>query len=215
MGVVGFHRDKFPMSVKGDLWTEAPPDKSFFYKKLKNFYILGKFLIYLSSSLESESAWSMWHWSPDNSTKDMAGLFSCSTLSTCKKSKLLNVEHYSLTTKCWKSTLNPLELSHMDMQYMWNNTYDQQWFWNPHYESKLTLSWTKCLHRARWLVHRQLVAIPVCWFIWQKVSWDSLNNDLHFTSLWNDFGSSCLSAGTNTKCFAPPRLWYFTWDDKA
>ena len=31
------------------------------------------------------------------------------------------------------------------------------------------------------------------------------------TSAWKALGSSCLSWGTNTKCFWPPWLWYLTW----
>ena len=65
-GVVGFDRDKLPMSVKGDLGTETPSDKIKYlwrrwHKKHRIFAFWPKFLIYLSSSLDSESAWSMWH----------------------------------------------------------------------------------------------------------------------------------------------------------
>ena len=57
------------MLVKGDLWTETPSDKIKYlwrrwHKKHRIFAFWPKFLIYLSSSLDSESAWSMWHWRP-------------------------------------------------------------------------------------------------------------------------------------------------------
>ena len=57
------------MSVKGDLGTETPSDKIKYlwrrwHKKHRIFAFWPKFLIYLSSSLDSESAWSMWHWRP-------------------------------------------------------------------------------------------------------------------------------------------------------